>query len=110
MIAIDHRNDITVLTVTIPRIDVSTAVRFHEDSCKALEGRKKVAFDLSSVEFMDSTGIGALVGVAKRIGRDGRAAVTGLHPSVKTIFSLLRMDLVFSIQPDMDAALKYLGQ
>lgn len=110
MIDIEQRDGVTFITVTTPRIDVSTAVRFHEASCKAIDGSKKVVFDLSSVEFMDSTGIGALVGVAKRIGRDGRAAVTGLSPTVGTIFKLLRMDMVFSVQPDRDSALKYLTQ
>jgi|AGTN01.1.fsa_nt_gi anti-anti-sigma factor len=110
MIDIDQRDGVILITVTIPRIDVSTAVRFHEASCKAIDGSKKVVFDLTRVEFMDSTGIGALVGVAKRIGRDGRAAVTGLNPTVKTIFSLLRMDMVFSVQPSTDSAVQYLTQ
>lgn len=110
MIDTAERAGVAVLTVTEPRIDVSTATRFHQESCAAIEGRKTVVFDLSAVEFMDSTGIGALVGVAKRIGRDGRAAVVGLSPPVKTIFTLLRMDMVFAVHADLDAAVSALAR
>ena len=110
MIEVSEQNGIVVLTVKFERIDVSTATRFYEASGNAIEEHKKVVFDLSAVEFMDSTGIGALVGIAKRIGRDGRAAVTGLSPSVKTIFTLLRRDMVFSVQPDAESAIAFLSE
>lgn len=110
MIETETTGDVVILTATISRVDISTATRFHEISCAAIQGHKKVLFDLSSVEFMDSTGVGALVGIAKRTGRDGRYAVTGLTPSVRTIFTLLRMDMVFSVRPSKDDAVGFLKQ
>lgn len=110
MLAVEHKDDIVVLAVDLPRLDAASATGFHQAASQALEGKRKAVFDLSSVEFMDSTGIGALVGVAKRLGVGGKAAVTGLTPGVKTIFSLLRMDMMFSVQPTRAAAVDMLRQ
>lgn len=108
MLAVEHTDDVVVLAVDLPRLDAASATGFHQAATQALEGKRKAVFDLSSVDFMDSTGVGALVGVAKRLGSDGKAAVTGLTPGVKTIFSLLRMDMLFQVQPDRAAAVEAL--
>ena len=69
-------------------------------------GRVKVVVDLSSVNFVDSSGLGALVSAhktARPLGGDIR--VCGARPEVTTIFELTRLTKVFRMFPNRQAAL-----
>lgn len=63
-------------------------------------GAGHVVADLSEVTFLDSSGLGALVGVNKRLAQSqGRLAVVCADPQVLRVFSLTRLDEVLTIQP-----------
>ena len=61
--------------------------------------------DLSSVEFLDSSGLGAVVSVMKTLGRGRKLDLAGMTPAVDKVFRMTRMDSVFDIYPDRDAAI-----
>ncbi len=58
-----------------------------------------VVLDLTAVEFMDSSGVGALLGVQKRLSAQG-APVTlkGAQPAVVSVIELLRLQRVFKME------------
>ena len=88
------------------RIDAASAVDFKDQICGAIdEGKHEVVLDLSRVDFIDSSGIGAIVGVFKHLGRRGTFAVSGLTRSVERVFQLTRMDKVFRVYPNVEEAL-----
>lgn len=61
------------------------------------EKRKKVVVDLSALRLIDSSGIGVIVSLFKRIGAQGGVVrVTGLRDQPLAIFKLLRLDRVFT--------------
>jgi anti-sigma B factor antagonist len=53
--------------------------------------------DLSKVEFIDSSGLGAIVSSLKRMGGRGELVVCGLREPTMTLFRLTRMDRVFQV-------------
>ncbi len=57
----------------------------------------RVVLDLSSVGFLDSSGLGAVVAVMKALGPVRRLELSGLTPTVEKVFRLTRMDSVFII-------------
>ena len=62
--------------------------------------------DLSEVEFIDSSGLIALVAGLKIATQAGaRLVLCGLHPSAKLIFDITQLDLVFTIFETYDALL-----
>jgi len=61
---------------------------------------------LSQVEFLDSSGLGAVVGSMKQLDRKRKLDLAGLTPSVEKVFRITRMDSVFRIFPDTNAALQ----
>lgn len=101
----ENLNDALVLHV-VGDVDASTAADLKHHFEGAL-GRHHGVFvvDLSEVGFIDSSGLGALVGFYKqvRIG-EGDARLCGLQEGVAKIFELTRLDRVFGIHPDVDAA------
>ena len=96
---------VRVFDIREPRIDAAGAVDFKEAIRAALTGHDgRVLLDLSRVEFLDSSGLGALVAVMKMLG--GRPLeLAGVGPIVRKVLTLTRMDRVFVLHPDRDAAL-----
>ena len=70
------------------------------------QGKTRVVLDLSKVEFMDSSGLGAVVGSMKQLGRDRQLDLAGLTPTVDKVFRITRMDRVFRIYDTAEAALQ----
>jgi anti-sigma B factor antagonist len=62
------------------------------------EKRTRVIVDLSSLRLIDSSGVGAIVSLYKRLrAQGGQLQVRGLRDQPLAIFRLLRLDRVFSI-------------
>lgn len=63
------------------------------------EGINKFVCDFSNCEFIDSTGLGALVSVYKKcIEKQGNIRLESLKPDVEKLFKLTRLDSVFEIK------------
>jgi anti-sigma B factor antagonist len=88
------------LVVKTTRLDAATA-RDFKSQCQQLwrPGIESVTIDLASVEFLDSSGVGALLSVYKHLPRE-TARVTLLHvtPPVQSVVELLRLHRILQIQ------------
>jgi anti-sigma B factor antagonist len=63
------------------------------------EGRREIDVDLSDLKLIDSSGVGALVGLYKRVRADGGAVrFVGVTAQPLVVFKLLRLDMVFGLQ------------
>ncbi|NOU89727.1 anti-sigma factor antagonist [Paenibacillus sp. LMG 31460] len=64
------------------------------------KGCKQFVFNLSEVDYIDSSGLGVLVALQKRAHLNGGGVVIlGLQGDVKALFELTRLTNVFEIQP-----------
>ena len=100
------KDGIHIVTVTAPRIDSAIAIQFKEEMRLLTEhGPDRVVLDLSAVEFIDSSGLGAIVAAMKQLDGGRRLDLAALTPVVQRVFSLTRMDTVFRIYPSTRAAL-----
>ena len=60
------------------------------------EHRNPITIDLSSLRLIDSSGVGVLVSLFKRVrSQGGEVRIVGLRDQPKAIFRLLRLDRVF---------------
>ncbi len=80
------------------RIDAAAAVQFR-DAMRTLSarGHRRLVLDLSQVTFVDSSGLGAIVGAMKHLGADRDLELAALAPPVARVFRLTRLDEVFRI-------------
>lgn len=89
---------VTVVSVQNPRIDAASAIRFkdlvREHTPKSA---KRVVLDLSKVDFVDSSGLGVIVAVMKLLAPNAQLELSGMGATVAKVFSLTRMDQVFTI-------------
>jgi anti-sigma B factor antagonist len=99
--------DIQIIKVLEKRIDAAAAIQF-KDTMRELtaEQENPVVLDLSEVDFVDSSGLGAIVAAMKHLGRERPLHLAGLTPIVSKVFALTRMEKVFKIFSSAADALK----
>jgi anti-anti-sigma factor len=73
----------------------------------ALGGSKQVIVDLGAVDFIDSSGLSALISGLKALRQNGGGlSLSGPNPQAMTALRLTMLDRVFAVFPSLDAALK----
>ena len=82
-----------------------------KDQARALiDGSEDFVVDLSCVTFVDSAGLGALVGLYKTARSKGRKAnFICAHPTVMEIVSIIQLDRLLDFHPDATAARRALA-
>jgi len=102
----ENRGGVGLLRVDEARLDASVAIQF-KDRFRDLTGQAQgdVILDLSRVDFLDSSGLGAVVAARKLLGEGRVLELAGLTPAVDKVMTLTRMCTVFPIHADLDTAL-----
>lgn len=101
---------VLVLTPDEARLDASNAAAIREALIGFIDaGEKAMVLDLSGVRFVDSSALGALISVIKRMDPLGKLAIAGVQPAVARLFSITRMDRVFAMHPGTSEAVSALS-
>ncbi len=91
-------SDVMVVKSLDKRIDASVAMEFKGHMLDLIgDGNTKIVLDLSGVEFIDSSGLSAIVSSLKAIRADGDLVLCGIGEGVSSLFRLTRMYKVFQI-------------
>lgn len=88
-------------------------IKFKELIDELIQKNKcqKILFDLSKVEFVDSSFIGAIVYAYKTLNKiNGKICCVIKSASVSDRFFISQIDKLFNIYSDLDEALKYLKE
>ncbi|MEQ8367268.1 MAG: STAS domain-containing protein [Roseicyclus sp.] len=106
----EPRGEIGVVRVEEARIDASVAIEFKDQFKDLTDGSEtNVVLDLSAVDFLDSSGLGAVVAARKLLGAGRVLELAGLTPAVGKVMTLTRMESIFPIHADLEAALAAYG-
>jgi len=87
-------------------IDVYTAPKLRERLIEIVNsGQRHVIVDLGRVDFLDSTGLGVLVGAHRRLrARDGSLDLVCPHERLLKVFRITGLDNVFDIHASVEEA------
>jgi anti-sigma B factor antagonist len=86
-------------------LHVSPALRV---SLNAMTKKKpeRIVIDLSCATYIDSSGLAALILAMQTVeAYGGKFFLTGMRETIRSIFESSRLDQIFQIFPDVDAAL-----
>jgi anti-sigma B factor antagonist len=95
----------TVLAVG-GEIDVYTAPQLRAELIRLADsGYAHIVVDMERVDFLDSTGLGVLVGGLKRARAvGGSVELVSSQPKILKIFNVTGLEKVFGIHPTVDEA------
>lgn len=83
------------------RLDAAIATTFRDQVRELIiDSDSQVTLNLGGVDFMDSSGLGAVIAIFKTMPADRKLELTGLTPNVERVFQLTRMDTVLTIRRD----------
>lgn len=100
-----HQGDCAVLRVN-GEVDLATAPRLREALTSLVtEGHLRVVVDLSGTDFLDSTGLGALVTGLKRVrAKGGEMRVVCTSERVAKVFEITSLDRVLPLYESVEQA------
>ena len=96
----------TVVDVT-GEIDLHTAPTFRERVYELIDqGTTRILLNLSSLDFMDSTGLGVMIGSLKRLKeRDGTLALAAPQHSVRRVLEVTGLTKIFPVYDTLEEAI-----
>jgi anti-sigma B factor antagonist len=105
-------DEVTIMRVKDPRLDSRISSLYKQEFVAMKdEGIRQVVVDLSEVEFIDSSGLGALL-LGRRLftSDEGDLRVIGAHEKVLSMFKIAKLDRVFEFFDGDEEAVKSFGE
>ena len=105
-----RKNGATVVMPVSSRLDAEVAGEFRSTLLDLIDqGHQNLVVDLPHVDFIDSSGLGALVSALKRLRQNNGAGdirLTNVQPPVHAVLEIIRLHRVFSQYPTVDEAVQ----
>ena len=106
-IAVAKIDGVMLLELPGRALDASNAREFKSITTPLLGPGARLVIDMGKLEFVDSTGLGALVSCLRQAhSASGEIKLCGLTKPVRALFELVRMHRVFEIFNTPDEAKK----
>lgn len=104
---ITHQDDVTIVEVT-GQLIVGNRQELKDKVNDLLEGgSRKFLIDFNDAAYIDSSGLGVLVGLSKKIReRGGEMRLSNLNEDLRTLFELTKLDTLFFIADSRNQALE----
>ena len=98
--------DVTIVKVLTEVLDAGNAKEFRAVITPILKEDIKIVFDLSQVNFLDSSGCGTILSCLRQLKTaGGDLKVFGLQQPVRTLFELIRLHRIIDIFNTRDEAI-----
>ena len=103
---VSQRGDVTLVEVE-GQLIVGNRQDLKNRVLEQLEGGdRKFVIDFASTGYIDSSGLGVLVSLSKKIREQGgELRLSSLNEDLRTLFELTKLDTLFRIADDKDEAL-----
>lgn len=93
------------------RLDGSNANDLKNEFDEFLKEAKNFVFDLIALEFIDSTGLGAIISSLRKVSElEGDIYIANLQEKPRMLFEITRANKLFNIFDDVDAAATAMGK
>jgi anti-sigma B factor antagonist len=104
--AVQKRNDVTVIDVQ-GQLIVGNRQELKQKVLDELEtGARKFLVDFAGTGYIDSSGLGVLVSLSKKIREvGGELRLANLNDDLRTLFELTKLDTLFQIASNREDAL-----
>lgn len=107
-IDVDQRDDGNLVVTPLGEVDLASSPQLRTRLSELISQKPThLVLDLSQVTYMDSSGVATLVEALQQCRRQSATlALAGLQDRVRSVFEIARLDTVFDIRPNLEAALE----
>ena len=99
--------DVAVVTPNVEHFDASNADDFKREVAPVLKEHRKMVVDLGRVQFVDSSGCGALLSCLKTLTENhGDLKICQVNKYVRQVFDLIRLHRICDVFDTRDEAVK----
>ncbi|MCA9030048.1 MAG: STAS domain-containing protein [Planctomycetaceae bacterium] len=106
---IDQIGDITVARFVDKKILDENNIQIIGNQLFGLveeDGRKRIILDFTNVEYLSSAALGKLITMDKKVkAAGGKLRLCSIRPDIYEVFAITRLNKLFDIQDDQDAAM-----
>ena len=96
--SLDNKNLVIEFMSTELDHHITNEVRDEIDDILMSKSVKNIIFDFKNIKFMDSSGIGVIIGRYKKVSNEGgKVSVVNVNARVKKIFNLSGMNKIINI-------------
>lgn len=99
-----NQEDVTVIKMD-KRLDAMNSKKLQADFDLKLKQSKRFILDCESLDFIDSSGLGAIVACLRKAeGAGGGLCLAGLGPRAKMVFEITRAETLIDMYQDVQTA------
>jgi len=86
--------------LNLPRLDASSSASLKKQLAFDLDPSvQRAEVDLGEVQFIDSSGIGVLLSIYRKLPQEGAdVTLRNVHPGVRAVLELLRLHRIFKVE------------
>jgi len=96
-----------IVSFPMENLDAANVKEFREAIQAITANREVVLLDMSPLNFIDSSGLGALLSCLRAMnGKGGQLRLFGMTKPVKALFELVRMHRIFAIYNSREEAVE----
>lgn len=108
-VAADNRDGVSLYRLT-GSLEIANVAEAKELTAPAFQSESpKILFDLSGIDYIDSAGLGFLIGTLRRANQaKGTVSVCGLSAYLTGVFKIVNLQNILEIFPDEEKALEAL--
>jgi len=101
-------NDVLVIVIENKEANLSKSEQFKELIFQDIEdGAQQLVISFQHVEYLDSSFLGALVAILKKLlPLKGKLVLTQLNKDILNLFALTRLDKIFNIESTLETSLQ----
>ena len=108
-ITMTKTDEVLIVKIGYEHLDASNIEKFKTEINLLLNGTGAMVFDLSAIQFIDSSGLGALLSCQRRVNAGGGELVLcAMQSTVRTIFEMVRMSKIIKIFDTQEKAIQAL--
>ena len=90
--------DVLIIQFQFETLDANNAKMVRQMVDPMIQDRKKVALDMSEVQFIDSSGLGTLLTFYRKVKSvEGNLLLYGMTSQARSLFELVKMDRIFEV-------------
>ena len=97
-ILVEKSEELALVKVNGKALDASTTTDFKNKMGAVIEENSRVVLDVSLLEFLDSSGLGAILSCLRKLtAKGGDMKLFGMTKPVRVLFELVRMHRIIEV-------------